>query len=204
MRKKIEYSKEERINIEIYRNSLWQKIIENQIGKKYDVSFDKSQISFLQNCMNENLSHARHAEIERLTFNSFFVALTAGALAFISQTMQDKIIAFIICILMIVFSTINLVLTHRWNTCYSRYMYYAKKCYKTLRIMMFGYNDNDNPLLCREHIDDESLEINEYPIFCFNVVYGQRKFMKSKLLIFIFNIIFIILWVSVFFYLKHH
>ena len=57
-------------------HSLWKRLD----GQK----LNESQINFLQNCMIENLNHARHAENERLTFNSIFLALVAGALAFAS------------------------------------------------------------------------------------------------------------------------
>ena len=130
MRKKFNYSREERFNQKIYRNSLWKKINDALLDPNGSAYFDQLQISFLQNCMNENLSHARHAEIERLTFNTILVALTAGVLSFITQNTSNKHITISICILMIGFSIINLILTHRWNICYRLYMNYEKNVIK--------------------------------------------------------------------------
>ena len=58
-------------------NSLWVRLKGKPLSEE--------QISFLQNCMNENLNHARHVENERLTFNSILLALIAGVLAIASS-----------------------------------------------------------------------------------------------------------------------
>lgn len=184
-------------NSEIYDNSLWKELINRQLYVTHPDCINESQISFLQNCMNENLSHARHTEIERLTFSSIFAALTAGGLSFITQNTQNMCILFITCVLMSVLSFINVLLTLRWNTCYRRYMYYAKQCYKTLRIILFKYNDSNIELKSRENIDDNFSKIKEYPIFCFNCVSNQPKFMSARLILNFFSFILFILWIII-------
>lgn len=84
-------------------------------------------------------------------------------------------------------------------------MHYAKQCYKTLVIMLFGCNESDNPLKYPEHIDDEIIDIHEYPAFCFNIVTYfldfQLKFIRARLLINIFNFLFCIFWFSALLYM---
>ena len=150
------YSYENRINREIYKESLWKRIIDKQINAKKSDDREKvyahyyNTLGFLENCMNENLFHARHVENERLTFNSFFVGLTAGALAFLLQIRDYKRMAIMICIVMILCAILNILLTYRWNFCYRRHMFYAKECYKTMHIMLFDKSDKDNLLNYRE------------------------------------------------------
>ena len=71
--------------------------------------------------------------------------------------------------------------------------------------MLFGHNSDDTPLLYREHNDDdEILEINEYPIFCFNCVYTLPKFINAKSILKISNFLLLILWIVVLIIYKYH
>lgn len=66
--------KTENMDTYTFEHSLWKRLEGKELSE--------SQISFLSQCLTENLEHARHAENERLTFNSIFLALVAGAMAF--------------------------------------------------------------------------------------------------------------------------
>lgn len=207
MTKPKSYSYEERINREIYRESLWKRIVDKQKGKesKDDVNKTDAQhsnkLDFFKNCMNENLFHARHVENERLTFNSFFVGLTAGTLAFLLQIKGNKLMAIIICSVMILCAILNILLTYRWNFCYRRHMFYAKQCYKTMHIMLFDSNDDDNLLNYREHLDDGFIDIGEYPAFCFDMIRCigglQSEKIKTSLFLHIFSYMLFFIWIIV-------
>lgn len=207
MSKPKSYSYLERINREIYRESLWKRIVDKQKDKRSKDDINKTdaqhsnELDFFKNCMNENLLHARHVENERLTFNSFFVGLTAGALVFLLQIRDYKRMAIVICIVMILCATLNMLLTYRWNFCYRRHMFYAKQCYKTMHIMLFGSNDDDNLLNYREHLDDGLINIGEYPAFCFDMIRCigglQSEKIKTSSFLHIFNYMLFLIWIAV-------
>ena len=44
------------------------------------------KIDFLKTVFSENLSHARHIEMERMTFNSIYTVLIAGIFAFVNTS----------------------------------------------------------------------------------------------------------------------
>ena len=66
--------KQKKLDDYTFEHSLWKRFE----GK----DLDENQVSFLSQCMTENLEHARHVENERLTFNSIFLALVAGLCQF--------------------------------------------------------------------------------------------------------------------------
>ena len=120
------------------------------------------QIAFLQNCMDENLNHARHVDNERLTFNSILLALIAGALAF-AGSMPSKVSLFLyIAITMAGF--LSMLLTERWNNAFARHIYYAQQCYKLIHKNLFGD---------REKKPEENVEsiagLNDLPLYSFRI-----------------------------------
>ncbi len=74
--------------------------------------------------MTENLEHARHVENERLTFNSIFLALAAGALAFAGAF--NSFVAFCIYFSLTMAGFLSMILTARWNNAFNRHLYYAR------------------------------------------------------------------------------
>ena len=63
-------------------------------------SLTDTQIDFLMSCFEQNLEHARHVENERLTFNSIYMALVGGVLAFVYST-EVKYVMFSVVIVMV-------------------------------------------------------------------------------------------------------
>ena len=128
-----------------------------------DLSDD--QIAFLSTCMEENLEHARHVENERLTFNSIFMALVAGVLAFVYSIDTDyRIFAISVILLLIVVGFIAMQLTKRWDNTFDRHIHFAKGCCRLLHEHMFP------PLEGFEGTLDENEKIEgleEMSAYCF-------------------------------------
>lgn len=138
-------------------HSLWKRLD----GQK----LNESQINFLQNCMIENLNHARHAENERLTFNSIFLALVAGALAFASAFPAQ--IAFFIYLAITMAGFLSMLLTARWNNTFSRHIYFAQQCYKLIHKELFGDADGDE---CSKNDRWESIDgLDDIPMYSFKI-----------------------------------
>ena len=138
-------------------HSLWIRLE----GKK----LTDEQVNFLQNCMNENLNHARHAENERLTFNSIFLALVAGALAFASAFPAE--IAFFIYLAITMTGFLSMLLTARWNNTFSRHIYFAQQCYRLIHKDLFGDADGDE---ISEGDRWESIDgLDDIPMYCFKI-----------------------------------
>lgn len=170
-------------------NSLWQRLEGTKLND--------AQVSFLTNCMTENLNHARHAENERLTFNSIFLALVAGALAFADAFTAQ--ISFFIYLALTLAGFLSMLLTARWNNTFSRHIYYAQCCYKMVHKELFGDRpdkgedededkDNDNDIDKSQWVksekpekaEDEKAEdvekhwesienLNDVPMYCFKI-----------------------------------
>lgn len=138
-------------------HSLWIRLE----GKK----LTDEQVNFLQNCMNENLNHARHAENERLTFNSIFLALVAGALAFASAFPAE--IAFFIYLAITMAGFLSMLLTARWNNTFSRHIYFAQQCYRLVHKDLFGDADGDE---ISKGDRWESIDgLDDIPMYCFKI-----------------------------------
>lgn len=98
-------------------------------------NMNEEKALFVARCMSENLSHARHVENERITFNSVFMAMTAGAMAFASVTDSDHFAAGCLTLGMLIACMIAWKLTVRWSNAFDRYLHYAKECY----IILYKY-----------------------------------------------------------------
>ena len=138
-------------------HSLWKRFENKELNQ--------DQINFLQNCMIENLNHARHAENERLTFNSIFLALVAGALAFASAFPSH--IAFFIYLAITMAGFLSMLLTSRWNNAFARHIFYAQQCYKLVHLNLFGDGpgDKDSDNDTWESIDG----LNDIPMYSFKI-----------------------------------
>lgn len=101
-------------------------------------SLSDAQRDFLMTCFEQNLEHARHVENERLTFNSIYMALVGGVLAFVYST-EVKYATFSIgvTVLLIITGFIAMLLTKRWDNTFDRHIEYAKGCYRLVHESLF-------------------------------------------------------------------
>ena len=101
-------------------------------------SLTDTQIDFLMSCFEQNLEHARHVENERLTFNSIYMALVGGVLAFVYST-EVKYVMFSVgvTVLLIITGFIAMLLTKRWDNTFDRHIEYAKGCYRLVHESLF-------------------------------------------------------------------
>ena len=101
-------------------------------------SLTDPQIDFLMSCFEQNLEHARHVENERLTFNSIYMALVGGVLAFVYST-EVKYVMFSVgvTVLLIITGFIAMLLTKRWDHTFDRHIEYAKGCYRLVHQSLF-------------------------------------------------------------------
>lgn len=113
------------------------------------------QREFLYNMFDENLEHARHIENERITFNSIFIALAAGVLAFLSSISEFGIKLGLL-ILLFLMGIIAMLLTYRWNNAFNRHTYFAKKCYTLLHMDVFPISGKE------EYEDEQPTKANKY------------------------------------------
>lgn len=112
-----------------YQNS-WRR----RMKRNFLHNMNEEKALFVARCMSENLSHARHVENERITFNSVFMAMTAGAMAFAATTDNHVTVGGLI-IGMIISCFIAWTLTVRWSNSFERHLHYAKECY----IILYKY-----------------------------------------------------------------
>ena len=112
----------------IYNDSLWKRLE----GKK----LEPEQLDFLSFCMEQNLEHARHVENERLTFNTIYLALVAAGLA-VAESLDSRL-RFALFAFLTFMGALSMLLTARWNNAFSRHLYYAQQCYKTIHLSLFG------------------------------------------------------------------
>ena len=138
-------------------NSLWARLKGEPLTE--------AQIAFLQNCMDENLNHARHVENERLTFNSILLALIAGVLAIASSLPQR--ISFFLYLAITMAGFLSMLLTVRWNNAFSRHLFYAQQCYMLIHKHLFGDRPGDEK---SEGDRWESIDgLNDIPMYCFKI-----------------------------------
>ena len=140
------------------------------------------QVDFLYQMMCENLEHARHVENERITFNSIYIALAAGVLAFIS-TIDVFVVRISILILQLVLGIIAMLLTVRWNNAFSQHMDYAKQCYALIHRHLFI--KDEETVAYREGAEfvdkKEALPyLEEAPTFCFGIKDPSSKKAFNK------------------------
>ena len=139
------------------RYSLWERIDTQSLNDK--------QISFLQSCMIENLNHARHAEIERLTFNTLYLAFVVGVITFAHSLTNKE--ALFIYFPIIIAGFLAMLLTTRWNNTFERHMFYAQQCYRLIHLSLFGDRPKDSVSQAnmKEFIDG----LEEIPMYSFRI-----------------------------------
>lgn len=92
-------------------------LFEHSLWKRYEGrELTEEQADFITACMSENLEHARHVENERLTFNSIFLALVAGAMALSGSL--NAVMTFAMYLFLTIAGFLSIVLTARWNNAF--------------------------------------------------------------------------------------
>ena len=96
------------------------------------------KIDFLKTVFSENLSHARHIEMERMTFNSIYTVLIAGIFAFVNSNAESSVkLNELILFLGFFTGLILFFVSIRWKDVYNRHLLYAKVSYIYLNDMLF-------------------------------------------------------------------
>ena len=140
-------------------------------------SLTDTQIDFLMSCFEQNLEHARHVENERLTFNSIYMALVGGVLAFVYST-EVKYVMFSVgvTVLLIITGFIAMLLTKRWDNTFDRHIEYAKGCYRLVHESLFPddldeEDENNEDAAASEWING----INGLPAYAFRPKNPESK-----------------------------
>lgn len=103
---------------------------EKQILETKDM--DEKQAAFVMNFINQNLMHARHVENERLTFNSIYMAMIGGILAF-SFSIDIPLLSIFLIITLLVLGRIAVALTQRWDYVFDAHINAAERGYKIIK-----------------------------------------------------------------------
>ncbi len=149
---------------------------------------NENENEFLIACMSENLEHARHVENERLTFNSIYMAMVAGVLAFVYSLDAPKGFAIGITALMIVLGLLAIMLTMRWDQTFDQHIEYAKHCYRVLHIRNFPeFNDKYDPV---EVDPNEAIEgLQDQPAYCFRPKTHKIIKLRTRVLFMVFYLL---------------
>lgn len=132
------------------------------------------KIDFLKTIFAENLSHTRHIEMERMTFNSIYTVLIAGIFAFVNSNAESAIVNELILFSGSITGVILFFVSIRWKDVYNRHLLYAKVSYIYLNNMLFPDLFPDEKTVemegCSEYLNEEfELFDNEkvFSLYCF-------------------------------------
>lgn len=132
------------------------------------------KIDFLKTIFAENLSHARHIEMERMTFNSIYTVLIVGIFAFVNSNTKSTIVNELILLFGFFTGFILYCVSIRWKDVYNRHLLYAKVSYIYLNDMLFPdlfpYEKTVEMEGCSKYINKEfELFDNEkvFSLYCF-------------------------------------
>lgn len=128
------------------------------------------KIDFLKTIFAENLSHARHIEMERMTFNSIYTVLITGIFAFVNSNTKSTIVNELILLFGFFTGFILFCVSIRWKDVYNRHLLYAKVSYIYLNDMLFPDEKTVEMEGCSKYINKEfELFDNEkvFSLYCF-------------------------------------
>ena len=132
------------------------------------------KIDFLKTVFSENLSHARHIEMERMTFNSIYTVLIAGIFAFVNTSdkscVNDCILNHLVLFFGFITGFILFCISIRWKDVYNRQLFYAKVSYIYLKDMIFPDEKTVVMEGCSKYLNEEfELFDNEriFSLYCF-------------------------------------
>lgn len=129
------------------------------------------KIDFLKTVFSENLSHARHIEMERMTFNSIYTVLIAGIFAFVNINAESSVkLNELILFFSFFTGFILFCVSIRWKDVYNRHLFYAKVSYIYLKDMLFPEEKTVEMEGCSKYLNEEfELFDNEriFSLYCF-------------------------------------
>lgn len=141
------------------------------------------KIDFLKTVFSENLSHARHIEMERMTFNSIYTVLIAGIFAFVNSNAESAIVNELILFSGFFTGFILFCISIRWKDVYNRQLFYAKVSYVYLNNMIFpegqflGINEFD------KYLKEESILFNNeriFSLYCFKPAHITEVIPRNR------------------------
>lgn len=141
------------------------------------------KIDFLKTVFSENLSHARHIEMERMTFNSIYTVLIAGIFAFVNTNSKSCIVNELILFSGFFTGFILFCISIRWKDVYNRQLFYAKVSYVYLNNMIFpegqflGINEFD------KYLKEESILFNNeriFSLYCFKPAHITEVIPRNR------------------------
>lgn len=162
------------MDIIVEKHSLWKHFQEK-------ARLNTDQREFAMECMKENLAHARHAENERLMFNSVFIALVAATFVF-DKSIGDGI-RIIIYIGVSIAGLISILLTKKWSNTFDRHLFYATQCYRMIHFDLF--EDNGKVDLELKEIVEAIDGLSYMPLYCFRI---RAPIINLKLFAFEFKV----------------
>ncbi len=142
---------------------------------------NKKSFKFLKFMFEQNMTHSRHVEYERLTFMGLYLVFVAGVICFLME--EGNSFKNFLCSIMIGISVINLYLSNRWQSVFEQHTNKAKEIYDLM------INENDN---------EDNLNSNEY-LYLFNPVLDEEhgKY-RTKTLFKYFNYLTILTFIIIF------
>lgn len=205
-------SKDKKSEIEVsdylYLKSLFD---EFNNGDKDCKEIRTQKIDFLKTVFSENLSHARHIEMERMTFNSIYTVFIAGIFAFVNTNSKSCIVNELILFSGFITGFVLFCISIRWKDVYNRHLFYAKVSYIYLKDMIFQDGKIVEMEGCSKYLNEEfELFYNEkiFSLYCFkpahitNVISRHRHkfYLKTYQYFLILDIIIglLILFVSLY------
>ncbi|MEA5040433.1 MAG: hypothetical protein VB086_11430 [Clostridiaceae bacterium] len=107
---------------------------------------------FLMACFQENLSHARHVENERITFFSLYL-VGVGMILGVAMDNSQPVVSILMTLLLLGMSVISTVLLKRWNQVFEGHRQTARRLCTLLcddngesDVNYFYYFDNQSTL----------------------------------------------------------
>lgn len=96
------------------------------------------QINIINSIIEQNLLHARHAETQRLMFNSLYMVIIGAGLTFIFEKDHSEFVSIGLIIFLMLLGAVNNLLTQRWNNVFDRHYEEAEKGYDNLQKKCFS------------------------------------------------------------------
>ena len=109
----------------------------NEISNEKSNENKQEQISIILSIIEQNLLHARHVELERLTFNTLYMTIVGVGLACIFDKAYNEFISIGFILFLMLLGVITILLTIRWNDAFYIHWNEAKKGYNNLREKYF-------------------------------------------------------------------
>lgn len=144
----------------------------------------EQKIDFFKTIFSENLSHARHIEIERMTFNSIYTVLIAGIFAFVNTNAESSVkLNELILFLGFFIGFILFCVSIRWKDVYNRHLFYAKVSYIYLKDMLFPDEKTVEIEGCSKYLNEEfELFDNEkiFSLYCFKPAHITKVIPRNR------------------------